>query len=68
MKIYLDANEIVELGQEADSIRFEITDLMDAEILEAIQLIKDIMAGKEYSFNRHFCGHEENKTCVLEEV
>jgi len=68
MRLYLEATEIVmEEGVEAEFIRADVTGFTDEEI-EAVKLaIKDVFANKEYSLIRHYCYHDEGKSCIAEE-
>ena len=70
MRLYLEASEIIpELSlEESDFIRADITDKADAEVAEIKALIQEIMAGKQYSLTRHFCEHDEGKSCKTEKA
>ncbi|MBI4283259.1 MAG: hypothetical protein HY663_02175 [Chloroflexi bacterium] len=70
MKTYLEAQEIIseEATEEPDFIRADITDKTDSEIAEIKAAIEDIMAGTEYRFMKHLCGHDENRACSTEAI
>ena len=70
MKTYIEAYELIpeDATEEPDFIRADITDRTDSEIAEIKAVIEDIIAGKEYRFIKHLCGHDENKPCSMEEI
>jgi len=67
MKLYLEAMEIrTEITEEdAEFIRIDITGMDEPTIDLVRESIKDIMSGIEYTFNRHECGHDEEKACIM---
>jgi len=62
MRHYYEATEILPEGSEieADFIRMDITDMLEAERAEVLQLIKDQFAGLTYTLISHNCYHGEN--------
>ncbi len=67
MRIYLEALEL-ESAIEPDFIRAEVTDKTKAEEADILACIRDIMSGKEYILQRHFCAHDEDLPCRGETV
>ena len=66
MKTYIEATEVVE-GFEVipEFIRSDITDMTDTEIQAVKDVMKDIMTGKNYILQRHFCRHDESGSCEM---
>ena len=62
-KIYLEAIEIVPMGEEVEFIRAEVTDKTEVEIVEIKAAVKDIMAGVNYRLTRHICHHDMGGAC-----
>jgi len=58
MRLYYEANEIVGIGEEAEFIRADITNMNDKEKEDTLQAIKDVMAGKKCTLQEHECDHE----------
>ena len=66
MRTYLECLEIVtDVVEKAEFIRIDITDMTESEIGEVKKAMNDIMKGVPYIMRRHFCGHDEKKSCSL---
>jgi len=68
MRIYLEFYEIAEEG-ESDFIRIDVTDWSDEDIEEAINLL--IEHAQNYSscmIQKHYCYHDEGKSCLTEVI
>ena len=68
MKIYLEAQEIVSVFEQAEFIRSDITGMTDTEVEAVKKAMQDIMSGTNYRLTRHTCRHDENKTCTAVEI
>lgn len=66
MKLYLEALEITTELSAPEFIRADITGKTDKEITDIQTAIEDVMSGKNYRLQKHFCGHEERKPCQTE--
>jgi len=66
MRQYLECLEIeTDVAEQAEFIRIDITDMTESEIGEVKKAMNDIMKGVPYTMRRHFCGHDEGKSCSL---
>jgi hypothetical protein len=65
MRIYLELIEISE--EEGDFIRVDVTDWDSGDVEEAISLLKQqAQRYTSYVLQKHYCMHEEGKSCTLE--
>jgi phosphoglucomutase len=68
MRIYL---ELIEFASEesagADFIRVDVTDWSDSDVNNAVDLLKQQATVYEhYVLQRHYCYHDEGKSCATE--
>ena len=68
MRHYYEATEILSEGSEInpDFIRIDITDMLEMERVEVLQLIKDQFAGLTYRLILHHCAHDTGGQCAIE--
>jgi len=66
LRIYLEINEVIEEGEEAEFIRSDVTEMTAPEIDAVKVAMQDIMKEKNYSMVLHTCGHDEDKACTME--
>ena len=70
MRQYYEAREILPESSEIDPDfnRIDITDMLDPEQAEVLQLIKDQFVGMNYNLSIHNCYHDESKQCNIEVI
>jgi phosphoglucomutase len=68
MRIYLELIEVAgEESAEADFIRVDVTDWSDSDVNNAVDLLKQQATVYEhYALQRHYCHHDEGKSCTIE--
>jgi len=68
MRLYYEAHEHVEFDEQGDFIRMDITDMTREEMDTVQSAIEDVMSGKIYTLQKHYCLHEDhnNQPCVTE--
>jgi hypothetical protein len=68
MRIYLELIEAAgEELAEADFIRVDVTDWSDSDVNSAVDLLKQQATVYEhYILQRHYCYHDEGKSCTAE--
>ena len=66
MRIYLELCEITEEG-EGDFIRIDVTDWSSEDIEEVINLLREHASNySSYVIQKHYCYHDEGKSCFTE--
>mgnify|MGYP001615464619 CR=1 FL=1 len=68
MRNYIDATELITGMGEAERIRADVTGKTDTEVQEIITLVREVMSGRNYRLTKHLCGHNEDKSCVVEKI
>lgn len=70
MRLYLEAQEQIDIDQTIvpEFIRIDVTDLTEAKQNKVKKAIEAVMRGRDYKLLRHICGHDEQKSCIVEEV
>jgi len=66
MREYLEATETVEIDQESEFIRSEVTGMTDTEKADVQSSMEDVMSGKHYRLVTHYCEHDQSKPCKTE--
>jgi phosphoglucomutase len=68
MRIYLELIEVAgEESAEADFIRVDVTGWSDSDVNSAVDLLKQQATVYEhYVLQRHYCYHDEGKSCTTE--
>lgn len=68
MREYLEAVELLAEGavEEPEFIRADITGKTEAEITSIQSDIEDVMTDRDYTLQRHYCGHDEGLPCRRE--
>jgi hypothetical protein len=71
MRIYLELIEALEemATEEPDFIRIDVTEWSKDDIDAAINLLLDqAQAYQHFTFQKHYCGHEEGEPCHAEVI
>jgi hypothetical protein len=69
MRTYLELIEaqVEGAGGEADFIRIDVTGWSEADIEQAISLLKEhARTYDSYTLQRHFCRHDASEVCMAE--
>lgn len=51
-----------------DFIRIKVDGYTETEIKTVIDSVKDVMDGTICTLRKHYCHHDENKGCVVEDI